>query len=193
MTIETIAISSDVRVRIEYDSCPANPMEDFDNLGTIAYLSRSRYTLGNQAVSHEEMDEIAADIRSGKLVGMPVQAYVHSGVALKASLTNPYPDPRWDSGQSGYVYCTREAAIKEFGNKVCTAKVKEKALKLMASEVETFSQYLNGEVYGFIVERFDEDGEKVEELESCWGFYGLEYCMSEAESAARYHVEASHV
>ena len=191
MTIETITISSDIRVRIEYDSCPQNPMEDFDNLGTIAYLSRSRYILGNQAVSHEEMDEIAADIRSGKLVGMPVQAYVHSGVALKASLTNPYPDPRWDSGQSGFVYCTREAAIKEFGNKVCTAKVKEKALKLMAGEVETFSQYLNGEVYGFVIEQFVED--EWQEQESCWGFYGLEYCMKEAALAAKHYTEAAHV
>lgn len=191
MTIETITISCDVRVRIEYDTCPANPMEDFDNLGTIAYLSRSRYTLGNQAVSHEEMDEIAADIRSGKLVGMPVQAYVHSGVALKASLSNPYPDPRWDSGQSGFVYCSREDAVKEFGNKVCTAKVKEKALKRMVGEVETFSQYLNGEVYGFVIEQLVED--EWREQESCWGFYGLEYCMEEATSAAKHYTEAAHV
>lgn len=192
MTIQTINLSNTLRIRIEHDSSPSNPMEDFDNLGTIAYLSRSRYTLGNQAVDHDEMREIEADIRSGKLVGMPVQAYIHSGVALKASLANPYPDPRWDSGQSGFVYCSREAAIKEFGNKLCTAKVKERALKLMAGEVETFSQYLNGEVYGFVIEQL-EDGEWHEQ-EACWGLYGLEHCVEEATStAAHYQEAAAHV
>lgn len=187
MTIQTVQINPDVRIRIEQDVCPSNPLDDFDALGTIAYLTRSRYTLGNQAVDHDEMREIAADIRSGKLVGMPVQAYIHSGVALKASLSNPYPDPRWDSGQSGFVYCSREAAVKEFGNKLCTAKVKERALKLMAGEVETFSQYINGEVYGFVVEHLV-DGDW-QEMESCWGLYGLESCTSEAMAAARRYTE----
>ena len=187
MTIQTINLSNTLRIRIEHDSSPSNPMEDFDNLGTIAYLSRSRYTLGNQAVDHDEMREIEAGIRSGKLVGMPVQAYIHSGIALKASLANPYPDPRWDSGQSGFVYCSREAAIKEFGNKLCTAKVKERALKLMAGEVETFSQYLNGEVYGFVVEQLEDD--EWQEQEACWGLYGLENCTSEAADAAKHYTE----
>lgn len=187
MTIQTVQINPDVRIRIEQDVCPSNPLDDFDALGTIAYLTRSSYTLGNQAVNREEMDEIAADIRSGKLVGMPVHAYIHSGVALKASLANPYPDPRWDSGQSGFVYCSREAAVREFGNKLCTAKVKERALKLMAGEVETFNQYINGEVYGFVVEHLV-DGDW-QEMEACWGLYGLESCTGEAMAAARHYTE----
>lgn len=190
MTIQTYQITSDVRVRIEYDSCPASPADDFDSLGTIVYLSRSRHVLGNQAVSREEMDEIAAGLRSGKLVGLPVQAYVHSGVVLKASHSNPFPDAQWDSGQSGFVYCTREAAVKEFGNKLCTARVREKACKLMAGDVDTFSKYLNGEVYGFIVEQM-QDGE-MEVVEQCWGFYDQDACTKEALETAKHYAEGAH-
>ena len=42
--------------------------------------------------------------------------------------------------------------------------------------LETVRQYLDGEVYGFIVERkplvSKDDDAKWEEVDSCWGFYG---------------------
>lgn len=44
---------------------------------------------------------------------------------------------------------------------------------------EEWNTYLSGDVYGFVVE--DSEGE---ELHSCWGFYGLDYCIEEARSAA---------
>ena len=40
------------------------------------------------------------------------------------------------------------------------------------------SLYLTGEVYGYEIE--DPDGE--EDGDSCWGFYGFDYCMQEARS-----------
>jgi hypothetical protein len=44
--------------------------------------------------------------------------------------------------------------------------------------VETWNQYLSGDVYGFIIE----DGEGTD-VDSCWGFYGLETVKQEAISA----------
>ena len=45
-------------------------------------------------------------------------------------------------------------------------KRREKVREWLEGEIETFDQYIRGDVYGFIVE---EDGE---EIDSCWGFYG---------------------
>jgi hypothetical protein len=51
----------------------------------------------------------------------------------------------------------------------------------MAGEVETYSQWANGEVYGYDVQ--DKEGNS---LDSCWGFYGIDYCREEALSQAEY-------
>jgi hypothetical protein len=180
-TYETVAISTSFRVRIEYDLDAESPAE-WDNVGQIAYTS-SRETLGTEHVSRERLDEIAAGIRDGSLIGLPVCAYIHGGATIR---TTPFSCP-WDSGQSGFVYTTREKAVKEFGKKRLTKAVIEKTLNRLRSEVEAFDQYLTGDVYGFIVERVirDGDGDEVdtEELDSCWGFYGHEYAVAEGTAA----------
>ena len=45
--------------------------------------------------------------------------------------------------------------------------------------MRTYASYLEGDVYGYVVKH------KVYGLEeSCWGFYGMDYCKSEATSVA---------
>lgn len=200
MSIETINLEHNIRVVIEQDDNAESPAS-WGTLGEIAYLSRSRNTLGTRAVSEDRLDEISAGIRSGALIGLPVYAYVHSGVAISCGTAlrdgtvvpgNPFGCPL-DSGQSGFVYCSRERAIEEFGKKRLTKKVRDAAIKTLVSEVETFCQYLQGEVYGWIVERviFDEDGKEIdtEELDSCWGCYGLDYAIEEGKNNAAHHVK----
>ena len=177
-----INITPTLRIRIEQDTDPTSP-EEWDNLGEIAYCSSSE-CLGTENVSRDRLDEIARGIRDGSLIGMPVWAYVHSGVTIKAAYTNPFSCP-WDSGQSGFVYTTKEKAIKEFGKTILTKKVREQALKCLVSEVETFDQYLTGDVYGYIIEEFVED--EWQQFYSCWSFYDEEDCIEEAKSAANHY------
>ncbi len=187
-TVETIDINPGLRIRIEPDIDSESPGE-WGNVGKITYRKGSRYVLGTEEVDQERFEEIGRGIESGDLLGLPVCAFVHSGNTIA---THPFSCP-WDSGRSGWVYCTKKKAIAEFGKKVLTEKVREAALRCLQGEVETFAQYLRGEVYGYIVERVerDEDGDIVdtEHLDSCWGFYGLEYAIEEAKSSAQYHVE----
>ena len=61
----------------------------------------------------------------------------------------------------------------------------ERAEKCLRSEVETYDDYLTGQVYGYIIE--DENGEQ---LDSCWGFLGdYKNCLEEAKSSADYFAE----
>lgn len=171
----TIKIDDRTTIEIEQDSCPESPA-NWDNLGRIAYCSH-RHVLGTENVSKERLDEIRDGIAKGELVGMPVYAYIHGGAMIKAGECNPFHCP-WDSGQCGFVYCTKQEAIKEFGNRILTKSVKAAALRCLRGEVQTFSQYLEGDVWGY---RVLVDGE---EVESCWGIYGHDEAVAEAKSVA---------
>lgn len=163
-----------LRVLIEQDCDPQSPAE-WDNVGEIVYTSL-RYTLGTRRVTHAQMDDIRRGITSYELIGMPVFAYVHGSVMIHAAESNPFNCP-WDSGQSGFVFCTYERAIQEFPGQV-EKVVRREALRAMIAEVETFSQYLQGDVYGYRI--MDRDNE----VESCWGLYGLDYAAKEAKAVA---------
>jgi len=158
--------------QLHYDSDPINPSDDYWDIEHITYLKSSPYTLGNDAVSRDEMDDIAEKIRSGEYVGLPVYAYVHSGITIR---TGAFGDP-WDSGQSGFAYLTKEDIERE--------GISDPA-KYIEGFVETFDQYLRGDVYGYEILVDDE------EVDSCWGLFGLDYAIKKMGEDARYHVEVA--
>lgn len=181
-TVKTINITPTLRVRIEHDQDAESPA-NWDNVGAITYRKGAREVLGTEAIDENRYHDITQGIENETLIGLPVYAYVHSGASIS---TTAYNCP-WDSGRSGWVYCTKEKAIAEFGKKILSATAKEKALSCLRGEVETFSQYLAGEVYGYIVERAVVGGWEV--LDSCWGCYGLDYTINEGRSAAEHFAE----
>jgi len=156
---------------IYQDFAPVSPAE-WDNLGEITYNKAARYVLGTHPKSAEQDAEIARMVRDGEAYGLPVWAYVHSGSTIKAALTNPFGCP-WDSGRSGWAYVMKDKALKEFGRKLPSRKLKFRILDVLKGEVETFNQWLNGDVYGY---RIELNGEQVD---SCWGMYGLEETVKE--------------
>lgn len=76
--------------------------------------------------------------------------------------------------------------LKEYGGKIVTQKLKERVTEYLKGEVETYDQYLTGDVYGYKVFKV-ENGEE-EELDSCWGFYGQEDCMLEGVGIVEYYI-----
>jgi hypothetical protein len=72
--------------------------------------------------------------------------------------------------------------LQEYGGKIVTQKLKDRVTEYLKGDVETYDQYLRGDVYGyrvFKVETCELGCEHEEELDSCWGFYGEEECMKE--------------
>jgi len=157
-------------IEIYADENPTSPREN-DNLGTILYLKGSRYILGDKAMTREEIDAIVV---FKDVVVLPVYAYIHSGIAMN---TTGFSCP-WDSGQSGVIYAERSKILENFRAKRLTPALRAKVEKILQGEVEEYSKYLGGEVYGFIVK--DANGE---EVDSCWGFIGLEYAIEAAKEA----------
>lgn len=161
------------KIHLITDESPESPRE-WDNIGEILYTS-SRYVLGDRRTTREEIENIT---QREDTIYLPVYAYIHSSTALA---TTPFHCP-WDSGQCGIIWCTKERALRE-----CTSI--EKAKKYLHREIETFSQYLQGQVIGYDIEGpYSQD--------SCWGFYpgengGYDYVIQEAKSSVDYAIEVA--
>lgn len=169
-------------IEICLDDNPVSPRE-WDNAGTIACW-HSHYDLGDEQpkVSPSEWRESLPK----DLIVLPVFLYDHSWITISTH-GDRYPfNDQWDAGQVGYIYITKEKAIHEWGKKKCTASVIEQAKKCLESEIDTYNDYLIGNVFGYRV--LNGDGECIE---SCWDYYpspddnpSYKCCLDEARSVA---------
>lgn len=166
-------------IKILHDPCPANPLTEFENLGEITYNPKARI-LGDVPMSGERVNSILKNKR--EYIAIPVYAYVHSGATIRASEKgNPFHCP-WDSGMSGIIFVLKTKVRNEYGWKKITKARRENIINNLISEVETFDQYLTGQVYGYEVE---------ETGDSCWGYYGNPEesgCIEDAKSVVDYLV-----
>jgi hypothetical protein len=179
--IETIEHDSGLTSEIHVDEDPQSP-RDWDNLGKLLLFERGYSTLnelGSSRWHSSDFDELVKTLEEDYhgCLWLPVYKYEHGNVQYS---TGDFHDP-WDSGLVGLILAKREDIMKEYSCKVrVSAKVKAQVYELLRNEVSTYSQYCNGEVYGYIVK--DDD----EELDSCWGFFGSDYCEESAKEAADY-------
>jgi hypothetical protein len=155
-------LEDNTTLEVIQDNDAQNPRETFEPMGKMVCFHR-KYDLGDK---HDYKSEDFANFkdmekkltRKLKLaVILPLYLYDHSGITMS---TTPFND-RWDSGQVGFIFLTKEQAKKEYNVTRMSKKVIEK--------IETYDNYLTGEVYGF--KHCDAEGN---ELESVWGFYGYD-------------------
>ena len=141
---------------IYVDETPDSP-RNWDNIGKLYIpLPPRGYTLSDKDANAEECK--AAPVK------LPVCILDHSGLAIS---TGSFGDP-WDSWQAGYIYVTAETLKAEYLDHGYTMeKAIEAARECIQGEIETFDDYLRGNVYGY--EITDESGVL---LDSCWGYYG---------------------
>ena len=163
-------------LEIYHDEYPDNPRTTWDNMGTMICF-HGRYDLGDKheynSNDYDNWDEMENAIIKNEDVAiiLPLYLYDHSGITIS---TSPF-GCRWDSGQVGFIIVSRETLRREYGVIRITKKVIEKATKVLLGEVETYDQYLTGDVYGyklFNIVKCDLGHEHKEEIDSCWGFYG---------------------
>jgi len=172
-----------IRIRLVPDDRYAPDELYIRNGVRVAYLERSRYCLGDEAVDEARMKDISGKIGSGEYIGLPVYAYVHGGVALSTDRRYPFDDV-WDSGQSGFAYIPKG----DTGYGRITKKRRAEVEGWCRSAVREMSSVLGGDVWGVVVERLEYTGSGGEELwtaeDSFWGYIGRDWAESEAESLA---------
>jgi hypothetical protein len=177
------------RVHVVRDSDAENPRTSMDNLGTMIAFHK-RYNLGDKDHGYDsnnysgwaEMREaIAQEFKDGVI--LPVYMIDHGNVALQTKSFND----GWDSGQVGFIAVSAERIVACHMLKdqtEITDDIRDRVVSALEGEVETYSQYMNGEVYGFEV--MDHTGIVVD---SCWGCYGKDYASDEAKTALERWVE----
>jgi hypothetical protein len=172
--------------KIEQDTNPESPRA-WDNFGKMVCF-HNRYNLGDE---HEyrsgDYDGWAGLkeqlINDGAKVILPIYMYDHSGITIS---TAPF-GCNFDSGQIGFIYCT----AKDMESDGMAGTIDEdRAIVLMKGEIETYDNYLRGEVYGYRIfeqEVCDKGHTHEEQLDSCWGYYSEEDALHEAESIIKYY------
>jgi hypothetical protein len=88
----------------------------------------------------------------------PVSALIHSGVWLSLHNSFAADSGGWDTSHVGAMFISKTEA-----------KTKDGAYKLAGSLLKTWNQYLSGEVYGYMIEDKEGNGD---EIGGVWGFYG---------------------
>ena len=161
-------------LKIVQDDCAENP-RNWCNLGTFIntqgngdntdfsfvgdYESRQDFIEKGEAEIRKHFKDVA--------VVLAVHKYSHGSVGYSTSYGYPY-NCRWDSVTVGFIFATKKDIRENWGIKRVTQKYIEHTEKILSSEIDTYSQWANGDIVGF---QLEEDGE---ETDSCYGFYGYD-------------------
>lgn len=180
------------------DDDPMNPMEDWDTLMNY-YTWESRYIpMQEGAKNFSDMEEwydsimgegafdrqmekskenerssvgfvydLCANLEKKGIYALPILKYEHG-------LVNYYIGDsvdRWDGGVVGFAWRDKKELCKEYNVKKLSLKIKETINKCIEGELKAYTNYANGEAYGFeLYSR--EDGD--DPIDSCYGFIGYD-------------------
>jgi hypothetical protein len=108
-------------------------------------------------------EEIEEYVKSKDVVALPLFLLDHSGLWMRTGRFE-CDAQGWDTSMVGYITVSREKVLKEFSKKQLSKSLRRKAIEILESEVKIYSDYLEGIVVGWVVEKDDE-------FDSCWGYY----------------------
>lgn len=156
----------DLTVRIERDSDAESP----DRWGNedLFLIATHREFYVKRDGAPGRLSEHKADYHI-----LPLFAYIHSGVTLSLGRGGQFSDV-WDSCQVGVVLVKKRQGFRNIR-------------KAAQSLVDKWNMYLSGDVWGYVIE--DADDTDGDDLDSCWGFYGYDFCKEEATRSAEYLVK----
>lgn len=180
--METIKLDSCI-IEISQDEICLNPRKEFDCFPGTFVCFHPRYDFGdvNPRCSPDEYKLQMMQDREYSLnekwvpdginknhveayiakhfVMLPVYSYEHGDIAVSVQ---PFAC-RWDSGQVGFIYISRDS--REYDDLEAG----------LTQEIKVFNEFLQGNVYSFSI--YNLDGEILESLDGC---YGIDRCRQEA-------------
>lgn len=107
-----------------------------------------------------------------------LDCYEHGGQVW--SISGHGMQCRWDTTRGAGVWVPDEYLREEL-EKLKGDERRARALLYAKQFLDTYNAILAGEVYGCVVQTYDENGERFES-DSCWGFIGFDPAMESLES-----------
>jgi hypothetical protein len=184
--MEILETAGKFRVRLEVDTDPQNPRQEFDHLANVITLKGQRYIdVDKNGGPLQYGWDYFADRENGVDLFIRWARMVHGVVAIE---DNPI-----EGARSIWYLMPDKAAESTW-----------EPQKVIESEIREYRSWAEGEVYGYIIERSvtwvpkDEPEGEVEmstweEVDegSCWGFIGYDYAKEAAlEAFEPYKAEA---
>ena len=170
-------------IELRYDETPDNPRGW--GWPDVMYLNRSDYKGDGHSINEllDDNGRLTKDFLDNH-VWLWIDYYEHSGIALSTRSPEQKSTRGWDSGLFGIIAVSKADIKKETGHKIVTKGDRLEYMKRLEGQVETYNQYIEGEVYGFVA--LDGNGD---EIDSCWGYFGdVEYCIESAKESIDYEV-----
>jgi len=161
----------------EYKSYLVTLKPDFDldwpdvvgeRLGTIVTWHRSYVFDQDGPREFGSPDSFLEFAEREEAIVLDLYLYDHSGISISTSSGRYFmSDPlRWDWGQVGYVYATREKVLDFFRRKKMTDALRKKARAVMEEEIKEIDEILIFGVWGYSVSL---RGDPKEIVDSSWG------------------------
>lgn len=164
------------------DEDPMSPA-DWDQLASFQTWGRDADVFGSAGEAIGEPERGAAVyVRSLTLFGeaaavLPLRVSDYGSSGIRVYVT--------DAEDCNAVALTTHKRVTELCGEGAEYHAVPWILAALEGELGEWSTYFEGDVYGYVCE--DARGEL---LDSCWGFYGLEYAEAEAREMLAYHVAA---
>ncbi len=181
------------RAEVYFDLYPQDPREVYDNLSTIISFS-NRYNFNDtekyKNAEFESWTDLANQIKNNEDIVeiYPLYKFEHSAVKLSIKEFNN----RWDAGQIGFVYVTRQSVNEMLGSDYNYTA--EEIRSAVESELDMYNSYINGDVYRVQIFEVIECGscnhsnfEELEVLDISQSFYNLEEATDSAKAELSRH------
>ena len=182
-----------VQAELVYDHATTSPRE-WDNLGMILITpDKSHWVASPDDVvdtsipfgnnPHEHWENLRRDQlnlkKSDIAIAYPITKYEHGSISLSLGYNSG-----WDCEVVGFIYVTKETLRKEYGVNHITKSIIERAENCLQSELNTLSNWLNGECYGWYIKEYasTDDGlvwEEVGILGDCWEYLDEEQALDD--------------
>ena len=182
-------------IKIIRDEFSSNPRKDYDHLGKMILFPNRDYISFNEFDDYVDARDFEQTLRAlawnvtkadavedDLIVSMehvlrcvnkhyviiPVDRDRYSGMSSRG-LTVSESDTNCD----GFILFPVADLPKEGIDR-------DQAERYLEGEIEEYTAWAIGEAYGYVIE--DRDGN---ELDSCWGFYGMDYAIESAKESAK--------
>jgi hypothetical protein len=170
------------RITIYPDGDARNPLEDGDEMGSILSLNRRHVNFDPEGI------ELAIETNPD---AVPLSYFEH-GLCLWAVAGElpPGASCRWDSVEFAGMWLPDAqtlASARNYGGRTRRHFMRKRARQACG----LYTGWCNGEVYGYEVELITVcpccGEEQARPVESCWGCFGLDYCLAEARAVLAAH------
>lgn len=140
--------------------------------------------------SAEQRDNEISKLSKTKKLFYVVNKYDHGNVHYSVGGSKTYPDERWDVSHGCAIFIPCDYIQTEFRKMKRVDGIDAAYEHFIADSnkvLDNYSDWCNGEVYGYSVLTFDKEGNELD-CDECWGFIGSDYAKEEKQSVMKHIV-----